>query len=81
MVKPRFPTVEELAAKHDGLKMTCVCGKTITPWLYPDQGDGTCGNGYWWVHVDNARRSHTRDTTSPYFSEVPFAEPQEASCI
>jgi hypothetical protein len=75
---PQFPTVDELSSL-DVAKTTCVCTRVIARWPYPGQGTGTAGDGYWWVHVDNARRSHTRDTLSPYFwpdvNREPYAKP------
>jgi len=69
---PQFPTVEKLAG---AATTTCVCHQLIARWPYPGQGTGTAGDGHWWVHIGNARRSHTRDTQSPYFHTEPFAKP------
>lgn len=74
---PRFPTTAALEAQG-GPWATCVCGNTITPWPYPGQGKGTCGDGeWWWVHLGTARRSHTRDTQSAYFHLTEFAHPED----
>ena len=71
-----FPTVDQLRAQTKP-RAICVCGQPITTWRYRRQGEGSAGHALWWVHVDTARRSHTRDTTSPYCHPSPFAHPAE----
>jgi hypothetical protein len=73
-LRPRFPTINDLCKEP---VETCVCGGAITTWEYPGQTDGTAGGCRWWVHIHNARRSHSRDIRSGTFHSEPFAKPQE----
>ena len=55
----------------------CVCGHVIDIGTFPGQRTGTAGGEDWWFHTETGRRSHTRDRSSPFFHETPFAQPKE----